>query len=397
MTQETKKILLIITGSVAAYKSMDLVRLLKKKSYDVTCVLTKSACEFITPLLASSLSQNKTYTELFEADEEIEMGHINLSRQADLILVAPATANFIAKIANGVADDLASTTLLAANKKIMMAPAMNEKMWDNAQTQDNLQKCIKSDIAMVEPQSDILACGEYGVGKMAEPETIVENVEQYFLDKEKLKGKNILITGGATFEPIDPVRFIGNHSSGKQAIALAKTFSEMGAKVTLVAANIKDEIPLPKDNIITVKTADEMFESVKENLDSCNLFIACAAVSDYKVKNFTQDKIKKSSNNDLTLELVQNVDILKYVGNCENRPQSVIGFAAEGKNIEQYATDKLTRKNCDLIVANDIEGGSIFGDDQTKVLFVQKDKIENFGKISKSELARKLANKINDI
>lgn len=391
---KNKKILLIITGSVAAYKSMDLVRLLKKKSFDVTCILTKSACEFITPLLASSLSQTKTYTDLFHSDDELEMGHINLSRQADLILVAPATADFIAKIAGGYADDLASSTILASNKKILIAPAMNEKMWQNKQTQKNLQKALEAGISIIEPETDILACGEFGVGKMTSPEKITQKVEQYFLNKEKLKGKKILITGGATFEPIDPVRFIGNRSSGKQAIALVEVFSEMGAEVTLVAANIREIIALPKEKIISVKTADEMLEMVKKNLKQSNVFIGCAAVSDYKVKNISQDKIKKTANEKLQIELVKNVDILEFVGNSKQRPKLVIGFAAESSNIKNYAKEKLVKKNCDLIVANDIEDGDIFGSDETKAFFVKKTKIVELGKLSKEKLAIALADEI---
>jgi phosphopantothenoylcysteine decarboxylase / phosphopantothenate---cysteine ligase len=395
MTKETKnkRILLIITGSVAAYKSMDLVRLLKKKSYDVTCVLTKAACEFITPLLATSLSQNKAYTDLFHGDDELEMGHINLSRQADLILVAPATADFIAKIAGGYADDLASSVVLASDKRIIIAPAMNEKMWLNQKTQENLKNAIQSGVLVVEPETDILACGEFGVGKMAAPENIAKKVDEYFLNKEKLKGKKILITGGATFEPIDPVRFIGNHSSGKQSIALAKVFYEMGADVTLVAANIKETIHLPKDKIISVKTADEMFEVVKNNLKKCSVFVGCAAVSDFKVKNPTREKIKKTDAG-LTLELVKNVDILEFVGNSKERPNLVVGFAAESSNIENYAQEKLRKKNCDLIVANDIEGGDIFGSDKTKAYFVKKDSIVELGKVSKEELAVLLSSEI---
>lgn len=390
---KNKKILLIITGSVAAYKSMDLVRLLTKKSYDVTCILTKAACEFITPLLASSLSGNKTYTDLFSHDDEIEMGHINLSRNADLIVIAPATADFIAKIANGYADDLASSVILAANKKIILAPAMNEKMWNNKTTQKNLEKAIESGISMIEPETDILACGEFGTGKMSSPEKICEKIEDFFANQNLLKGKKILITGGSTFEPIDPVRFIGNNSSGKQAIAIATTLDEMGADVTLIAGNIKESIPLKKEKIISVKTAEEMFEAVKKNLNKKDIFIGCAAVSDFKVKKISKEKIKKSTKN-LTLELEKNPDILDFVGHAKNRPTLVIGFAAESENLIKNAKEKLQKKNCDLIIANDVDGGKIFGGAQTKAYFVSKNKSEDLGKITKFELAKLLAKKI---
>jgi len=389
-----KKILLIITGSIAAYKSMDLVRLLTKKSFDVTCVLTKAACEFITPLLASSLSNNKAYTDLFSHDDEVEMGHIQLSRKNDLIVIAPASADFIAKIANGYADDLASNIVLASNKKILLAPAMNEKMWENKQTQKNLAKALESGITMVEPQKDILACGEIGVGKMASPERICEKICEFFENENLLKGKKILLTGGSTFEAIDPVRFIGNHSSGKQAIEIAKVLHEMGADVTMVAGNIKETIILPKEKIIRVKTAAEMFEAVKKNLAKSDGFIACAAVSDFRVKNFSRQKIKKTSAKNLTLELEKNPDILEFVGHAKNRPQLVIGFAAEGENLEKYARDKLRKKGCDLIVANDIAQGKIFGADETNGFFITEKKSEKFAKISKSQLAKKLGEKI---
>ncbi len=390
---KNKKILLIITGSVAAYKSMDLVRLLTKKSFDVTCILTKAASEFITPLLASSLSGNKTYTDLFSHDDEIEMGHINLSRKADLIVIAPATADFIAKIANGYADDLASSVILAANKKIIIAPAMNEKMWNNKTTQKNLEKAIESGISMIEPETDILACGEFGAGKMSSPEKICEKICDFFANQNLLKGKKILITGGSTFEPIDPVRFIGNSSSGKQAIAIAATLDEMGADVTLIAGNIKESIPLKKEKIITVKTAEEMFEAVKKNLNKKDIFIGCAAVSDFKVKKISKEKIKKSTKN-LTLELEKNPDILDFVGHAKNRPNLVIGFAAESENLIKNAKEKLQKKNCDLIIANDVENGKIFGSTQTKAYFVSKNKSEDLGRITKFELAKLLAKKI---
>lgn len=389
-----KKILLIITGSIAAYKAMDLIRLLSKKSFDVTCILTKAASEFITPLLASSISGNKTYNELFSIDDELEMGHINLSRQADLIVVAPATADFIAKIANGFADDLASSVVLAANKKIIIAPAMNEKMWANKSTQKNVAKALEAGISMVEPETDILACGEFGIGKMAAPERICQKICDFFERQNQLKGKKILITGGATYEPIDPVRFIGNHSSGKQAIEIAKVLHEMGADVTLIAGNIREIIFLPQENIIRVKTAEEMFAEVKKNLPKTNVFIGCAAVSDFKVKKFSNQKIKKTAEKNLILELEKNPDILEFVGTSKKRPDLVIGFAAESENLQKYAKEKLQKKNCDLIVANDVEAGEIFGSDQTKVFLVSKNKSENLGKISKAELARILAEKI---
>ncbi len=345
-----KKILLIITGSVASYKSMDLVRLLKKNNYEVSCVLTKSAQEFITPLLVSSLSGNKTYNELFDIDDELNMGHINLSRQSDLIVVAPATANFIAKIANGLADDLASTTLLASNKPILVAPAMNEKMWQNKGTQENLQKLEKNNIKIIAPQTDILACGEFGVGKMAEPQVVFERIENFFRNQNLLKGKNILITAGATYEPIDSVRFIGNRSSGIQAIKIAEILTEMGANITFVSANIKQEIPLKKEQIIEVGTADEMFLAVRNNIKNIDCFIGCSAVSDYKVKNPNKGKIKKDKSKNggdsLIIELVENPDILEFVGNLakDRRPKLVIGFGAESEDLEKYGKEKLIRK-----------------------------------------------------
>lgn len=391
---KNKKILLIITGSVAAYKAMDLVRFLKKKSYDITCVLTKAACEFITPLLASSLSGNKSYSDLFSTEDEIEMGHINLSRQADLIVVAPASADFIAKIANGYADDLASSVILAADKKIIIAPAMNEKMWQQKQTQKNLAKALESGISMVDPQTDILACGEFGIGKMSSPEKICEKIDDFFSNQNRLKGKKILITGGATFEAIDPVRFISNHSSGKQAIAIAKILNEMGADVTMIAGNIREQIPLPKEKIISVKTAEEMFAAVKKNIAKSHVFIGCAAVADFKVKKLSTEKIKKSATKNLTLELTKNPDILEFAGNSKTRPQLVIGFAAESKNLKKHAEEKLKKKNCDLIIANDIEGGKIFGSDETKAYLIGKNSCKDLGKISKEELAEILAEKI---
>lgn len=389
-----KKILLIITGSVAAYKAVELVRLLQKKSFEVSVILTKAAQEFVTPLLVSSIAKNKIYTELFSREEFDKMTHISLSRDNDLIVVAPASADFIAKMANGYGDDLASTVILAADKKIMFAPAMNEKMWDNQANQENIEKLISRGDLMIEPLSDELACGEVGVGKMAEPEQIADEIANYFKNKNKLAGKKILITGGGTREAIDPVRFIGNDSSGKQAIAIVKVLTQMGAEVKLIAANINQKIPLDNKNILKVKTADEMFLETKNNLDWCNVFIACAAVSDYKVKNSSKQKIKKENSKNLTLELEKNEDILEFVGHAPIRPSLVIGFAAESENLVEYAQEKLVKKQCDLIVANDIENGAIFGASNSHAYLVSEDNAKDLGKISKDAIAKIIADYI---
>lgn len=390
----SKKILLIITGSVAAYKAVDLVRLLQKKSHEVSVILTKAAQEFVTPLLVSSIAKNKIYTELFSSDDVDGMTHIKLSRDNDLILVAPASADFIAKMANGYADDLASTVLLAANKQIIIAPAMNEKMWENDSTKRNLQKLAESGISIIEPLSDILACGENGVGKMQEPTQIADFVADFFANQNKLAGKKIILTGGGTREYIDPVRFIGNDSSGKQALELAKVLSEMGADVEFIAANIFMKIPLPANKTTHVKTADEMFAAVKNKIAQSDVFIGCAAVSDYKVKNVSTQKIKKNTTKNLALELVENIDILDFVGHAKNRPALVIGFAAESENLIKNAQEKLQKKNCDLIIANDIENGSIFGALATKAYLVEKNSMQDLGKITKNELAKIIAKKI---
>lgn len=387
-----KKILLIITGSVACYKSLELIRLLRKNNYEVNCVLSKGAKEFITPLLVSALSGTKTYDDLFDNEDEVQMGHINLSRANDLIVIAPASADFIAKIANGYADDLASASVLASNKNIILAPAMNEKMWNNLATQENIAKIEKIGYEIIEPQKDILACGEEGVGKMVDIEKIFENIAQYFQNKDEFVGKNILITLGGTIEMIDPVRFIGNKSSGKQGIAIAKYFQQRQANVKIIAGNISQKINFPCQSIIHVNTAEQMFVEVKKNLKEVDIFISCSAVSDYKVKNFSEHKMKKSQNSDPVLYLEKNPDILQFVGNCDQRPKIVVGFCAESENLLENAKQKLINKNCDIVVANHIDNGKIFGSDFTSGYIIDSTKnIEEFQNISKNKLVELLA------
>ncbi len=393
----SKKILLIITGSVAAYKSVELARLLQKNGFEVSCILTKAAQEFITQLqVASAINSNKVYVDLFSRDDVDGMAHIKLSRDNDLILVAPASADFVAKMANGYADDLASTVVLAADKKIIIAPAMNEKMWENDATKKNMTAVLEAGVSVLEPLSDVLACGEEGVGKMQNAEIIIEKINEFFANQNKLRGKKILITAGGTREYIDPVRFIGNDSSGRQAIELAKILSDMGAEVEMIAANIFMKIPLAKNKITHIKSADEMFETVKNKISANDVFIGCAAVSDYKVKNYSAQKIKKEKTQNLVLELEKNIDILDFVGHAKNRPALVVGFAAESENLIEQAKEKLQKKNCDLIVANDIENGAIFGATASAACLVFKNKIEDLGKISKNQLAQKIALTIID-
>lgn len=392
-----KNILLIITGSIACYKSVELIRLLRKKNYYVNCVLSKGAKEFITPLLISSIAGSKVYDDLFDVNDENEMGHIQLSRKNDLIIVAPSSADFIAKIANGYADDLASATILAANKKIIFAPAMNEKMWFNEVTQSNITKLLQRGLYMVEPQEDKLACGEEGIGKMAAPEQIVDAVDNFFAMANLLQDKNILITVGSTIEPIDPVRFIGNSSSGKQGLAIAKILSEMGANVHLVIGNISQKIDFKVKSVDFVKTAEEMLSAVKNKVALMEVFISCCAVADYRVKNFSSSKIKKNQNSQLTLHLEKNPDILSIIANSNERPKLVIGFCADDGELLKYAQEKLLSKNCDLIVANYLRRGQIFASDNTEALLVEKDFYQDLGRLTKAELARILAFKIVDL
>ena len=388
-----KKILYIICGGIAAYKSLEIIRLLKKRGAIIKTILTKSGAEFVTPLSITSLSQSKVYQDLFSIEDESEMNHISLSRWADLILIAPATANTISKLANGNSDDLASTVALASNKKIFIAPAMNVRMWHHLSTKQNITKLKTYNYRLVGPEIGDMACGEYGEGKMSEPKEIINELENYF---ENLKISNKLkaiVTAGPTNEYIDPVRFITNKSSGKQGYEIAKSLSKKGFDTTLISGptnlEINDDI-----NLIKVETAEEMFQATLNNLPA-DVAVFSAAVGDYKVKEASKLKIKKQDK--LNLELEKNVDILNYVSNHNSlRPRLVIGFAAETNNLENYANKKLNEKNCDWIVANDVSNKKIgFKSDFNEVLiFYQNNTTDKLKYKPKSEISDELVEKI---
>ena len=389
----SKKILLIICGGIAAYKSLEIIRLLKKKGVMIKTILTKRGAEFVTPLSITSLSQSKVYQDLFSIENEAEMDHISLSRWADLILIAPATANTISKLAKGNADDLASTVALASNKKIFIAPAMNVRMWDHLSTRENISKLKTYSYKLIGPEIGDMACGEYGEGKMLEPKNIVNEIENYFKNLRKNNKLKAIVTAGPTNEHIDPVRFITNKSSGKQGYEIAKSLSKKGFDTTLISGPTKLEIN-DEINLINVETAEEMFQATLNNLPT-DVAIFSAAVGDYKVKEKSERKMKKQ--NKLNLELEKNVDILNYVSNHNSlRPKLVVGFAAETDNLKNHAIDKLNEKNCDWIVANDVSNKKIgFNSDFNEVsIFYKNNKIEKLKYKPKSEISDELVDKI---
>ena len=389
----SKKILLIICGGIAAYKSLEIIRLLKKKGVMIKTILTKRGAEFVTPLSITSLSQSKVYQDLFSIENEAEMDHISLSRWADLILIAPATANTISKLANGNADDLASTVALASNKKIFVAPAMNIRMWDHQSTRINISKLKTYGYKLIGPEIGDMACGEYGEGKMLEPKNIVNKIENHFKNLRKNNKLKAIVTAGPTNEHIDPVRFITNKSSGKQGYEIAKSLSKKGFDTTLISGPTKLEIN-NEINLVNVETAEEMFQATLNSLPT-DVAIFSAAVGDYKVKEKSERKIKKQ--NKLNLELEKNVDILNYVSNHNSlRPRLVIGFAAETNNLDNHAINKLNEKNCDWIVANDVSNKKIgFNSDFNEVsIFYKNNKIERLKYKPKSEISDELVDKI---
>lgn len=394
MTQ--KRILLIIGGGISAYKTPELVRELDKVGIATRVILTAAGSQFVTPLTLASLTHDTVHTELFDLTSEAKMGHIELSRSADLIVVAPATADLMAKAAHGLANDLASTALLATDKPIMMVPAMNVRMWEHAATQRNVATLAGDGVLVVGPDSGAMACGEFGPGRMAEPSTIAAAVVDFFEARnapKPLEDCHILITAGPTLEALDPVRFLSNRSSGKQGYEIARALHALGARVTLVSGPTALPVPTGVD-IIRVESADEMLEACVKSLPA-DVFIAVAAVADWRPKVAADQKLKlKHSGSPLSLELVENPDILSRIASLsESRPKLVIGFAAETHDVSAYAAAKRTKKKCDWIVANDVSG-DVMGGDNNMVTLISPEGSETWPHASKRDIARKLADRV---
>ncbi|MEM8653945.1 MAG: bifunctional phosphopantothenoylcysteine decarboxylase/phosphopantothenate--cysteine ligase CoaBC [Pseudomonadota bacterium] len=392
---QDKRILLILTGGIAAYKALDLIRRLRERGAAVTPVLTRAAEQFVTPLSVSALAGEKVYRDLFDLTDEAEMGHIQLSRSADLILVAPATADIIAKMAQGRADDLASTLLLATDTPVMIAPAMNVRMWNHPATQRNLTQIADDGVTVVGPNDGDMACGEFGPGRMSEPLEIVAAAAAHFGPKP-LTGKHILITSGPTHEPIDPVRYIANRSSGAQGTALGHALIAMGARVTFVTGPA-DVAPPSGADVVHVQTARDMHDAVHAALPA-DAAVFAAAVADWRVATASDRKLKKSKDGLPTLEFTENPDILASVAQTtDTRPALVIGFAAETNDVEAHATAKRTRKGCDWIVANDVSPGTgIMGGTENAVILITDAGAEPWPRMSKTDVAARLAQRIAD-
>lgn len=388
-----RTILLIVGGGIAAYKAPELIRLIRKAGGAVRVILTKAGGEFVTPLTLASVAGSAIHQELFSLTDEVEMGHIELSRAADLLVVAPATADLMAKAAHGLANDLASTTLLATDKPVLMAPAMNVRMWFHPATQRNLSQLRADGLKFVGPDDGEMACGEFGPGRMAEPAAIVSAIETHFRAEPSvgpLAGRHVLITAGPTHEPIDPVRYIANRSSGKQGYALAEAARMAGARVTLVSGPVQLAPPAGV-KLVRVETARDMDAAVEAALPA-DLAIMAAAVADWRVASEAQEKIKKDGLALAPLHLVENPDILARISRHPTaRPTLVIGFAAETERVIDHATAKLRRKGCDLIVANDVSPGSgVMGGDRNQVHLITGDGQESLPELPKTEVARAL-------
>ncbi|MDZ5450341.1 bifunctional phosphopantothenoylcysteine decarboxylase/phosphopantothenate--cysteine ligase CoaBC [Labrys sp. ZIDIC5] len=410
-----KRILLIIGGGIAAYKGLELIRRLRERGADVRAVLTKAGEAFVTPLSVSALTGDKVYTDLFSLTDEAEMGHIEMSRDADLLVVAPATADLLAKMAQGLANDLASTTLLATDKSVLVAPAMNVRMWLHPATQRNIAQLREDGVLFVGPNDGEMACGEYGPGRLAEPLEIVAAIEKALagptfiplpgsvradtrlLPALPLAGKHVLVTAGPTHEPIDPVRYIANRSSGKQGYAIAAAALAAGARVTLVSGPVA-LLPPPGVNLVPVETAREMLDAVSTALPA-DIAIFAAAVADWRVADAGAQKIKKGAEATPSFSLVENPDILATIAKDKaNRPSLVVGFAAETEHVVEHAKAKLARKGCDLIVANDVSPESgVMGGDRNRVHLVSASGVETWPDMDKDAVARALVARFGEL
>ncbi|MES2441465.1 MAG: bifunctional phosphopantothenoylcysteine decarboxylase/phosphopantothenate--cysteine ligase CoaBC [Pseudomonadota bacterium] len=387
----TRRILLIVGGGIAAYKACELVRLCRKAEIEVTVVLTEGGSHFVTPMTLAALSENKVYTTLWDLKDEAEMGHIQLSRQADLVVVAPATADLLAKMAAGLADDLATTLLLATDKPVLAAPAMNVRMWQHAATQRNVGQLRADGLTVLEPDEGPMACGEYGPGRLPEPEAILAAIRVVLGAPGPLTGKHILVTAGPTHEPIDPVRYLANRSSGRQGFAIAGALARLGARVTLVAGPVALATPAGVTRV-DVETAREMAQAVAAALPA-DAAVMVAAVGDWRVEAAGQ-KLKKGDAPP-SLALSENPDVLATLAAGPNRPKLVVGFAAETEAVIEHATAKRARKGADWIVANDVSG-DVMGGDANTIHLVTAEGVEHWERLPKSEVAARLAARIAD-
>ncbi|HEX2802192.1 MAG TPA: bifunctional phosphopantothenoylcysteine decarboxylase/phosphopantothenate--cysteine ligase CoaBC [Phenylobacterium sp.] len=390
---DQKRILLIVGGGIAAYKSLELVRLLRKAGVAVRPILTKAGAEFVTPLSLSALTEDRVYSDLFSLTDEAEMGHIELSRSADLVVVAPATADLMAKAANGLAGDLASTTLLATDKPVLMAPAMNVRMWEHPATRRNLETLKRHGVLFVGPDEGAMACGEYGPGRMAEPSVILEAIQAALAPTARpLAGRRAIVTAGPTVEAIDPVRMLTNRSSGKQGYAIAQALAELGAEVTLVSG--PTALPAPEGTKrVAVESALEMLAACEAALPA-DIAVCVAAVADWRPTELGERKLKKGRASPPLIDLVENPDILETLSKSLRRPRLVVGFAAETHDLEANARAKLGRKGCDWIVANDVGVPETMGGDQNTVAIVTAKGIERWERMAKDAVARRLAQRI---
>ena len=388
-----KNIVLGVSGSIAAYKAPDIVRRLQDLGAEVRVILTQGGAQFITELSLQATSKNKVHDNLWDKEAELSMGHIELAKWADALLIAPASANTISNIAAGKACDLLSSVILASDCPILIAPAMNQQMYASISVQANLATLVQRDIQIINPEHGVQACGDIGEGRLPEPDKIAKQVGLMF-QSTKLSGKKVLITLGATIEAIDPVRYLSNHSSGKMGSALAEACIEAGAQVTLVAGNVSVELN-QKAEIISATTAEKMYQSVMKNINGQDIFIACAAVSDYSIKNPENHKIKKS-NQTLTIELTPTKDILKEVCKLDKKP-ICIGFAAETQSLLENAQNKLNNKGCDAIILNDVSNADLgFKSDENAVVFIDQKSNVKLAKNSKQKLGRKIIEIISE-